>query len=223
MKEKNIKFYLILIGIIILLLMIFGIYSLTKNNDVVLDTSKEIVYLNYESKSHKVPAINIKKISNDINNSISKFVTPYLDQEEITIDYHYQVNGNILSLLIEVYDYSLEGAPKVDFKSYIINLKKLKLLTEEEVLKMFSLDKQEVIELIDKRFKSYYDDEMSQNIINNISYEEYKQLKGISNLNEAIILDIQNSKLNVYVKYNGFISEEKEYYYANIGYNFEFE
>ena len=60
--------------------MIYGDYM---NYFQILDNSKEIVYLYYsnEEYNHKVPAVNIKKISNEINNSIYEFVNPYIDKE----------------------------------------------------------------------------------------------------------------------------------------------
>ena len=38
---------------------------------------------------------------------------------------------------------------------------------------------------------------------------------------ECIYLDIKDSKLNIYLDYDAFLSEEKEYYLSEVGYVFE--
>lgn len=227
MKEKNIKKYLLISIILIIGILIYGVYLLmNRNSNVILDSSKEIVFTSYENEEYdqKIPNVNIKKISNDINNSINDFVEEYKDIKTNTITYHYQVNGNILSLFIIVEDNSIEGASDVTFKSYNINLNKLKVLTDTEVLDLFDLDKQVIVNEIDKRFKSYYEDEINKSIISSdMTYQEYMNKRGLSNLKDNLYFDINKGKLNVYVDYNSFLAEEKIYYLANIGYVFEFE
>lgn len=227
MKEKNIKIYLLVSIALIIGLAIYGVYLLmNRNGNVILDSSKEIVFTSYDNEEYNqhIPNVNIKRIGNDINNSINDFVVKYKDVKTNTITYHYQVNGNILSLFIIVEDNSLEGASDVTFKSYNIDLNKLKVLSDEEVLDLFDLDKQVIVNEIDKKFKNYYNDEKSKNIISsNMTYQEYMNKRGLSNLKDNLYFDINKGKLNVYVDYNSFLAEEKVYYLANVGYVFEFE
>lgn len=227
MKEKNIKIYLLVSIALIIGLAIYGVYLLmNRNGNVILDSSKEIVFTSYDNEEYNqhIPNVNIKRIGNDINNSINDFVVKYKDVKTNTITYHYQVNGNILSLFIIVEDNSLEGASDVTFKSYNIDLNKLNVLSDEEVLDLFDLDKQVIVNEIDKKFKNYYNDEKSKNIISsNMTYQEYMNKRGLSNLKDNLYFDINKGKLNVYVDYNSFLAEEKVYYLANVGYVFEFE
>ncbi|MBR2678697.1 MAG: hypothetical protein IKE63_04690 [Bacilli bacterium] len=225
MNDKKVKVYLLITIFSILVLIGYGIYLLIDNDDVILDSSKEIIYTAYENKDYnqQIPYVNIKKVSNQINNSIDEYIVNYKDKQAINISYHYQINGNVLSLMIIVEDYSFEGAPNVSFKSYNINLKKLRVLTDDEVLKLFDLTKVEVSNSIENRFKKYYEDEITKGIITNMSYEEYMTKRELSNLKDDIYLYIKDSKLNVYLDYNSFLSEEKIYYLADVGYIFEFE
>ena len=226
MKESKIRIYLLIAGVLVLGLIVYGIVSLRQTRKLsLIDSNKEIVYTNYENEDYdqKVPALNTTFLAKDINNSITEFVNPYLEKKSVHIDYHYQVNGNILSLLIEVKDYESEGAPEVAFKSYIINLQKKKVLTDEETLKLFNLSQEFVTDSINKRFEEYYEDEISKNIIPNMTYQEYMTKRGLVDLANNITLDINKSKLNVYVDYNALLSEEKDYYLADVGYIFEFE
>ena len=225
MDNKKLKIWFILIIVFIIALIVYGIYLLLNNSNVVLDKSKDIVYTYYENSDYnqQIPNINVKKISEQVNSSIMDFTNNYKDNKTCSISYHYQVSGNILSLFIEVEDSKYEGASDVSFKSYIINLKKLKLLTDDEVLKLFDLDKEIVVKAIDDKFKNYYQEEINKNIINSkITYQEYMNKRGISNLENNLYLDINDSKLNVYVDYNAFLAEEKQFYLSDVGYAFEF-
>ncbi len=227
MENKKLKVYFSLVILIIICLIVYGLYALLYRNDsVILDSSKDIVYTSYENEEYnqKIPNINIKKLSTQINNSIEEFTKEYKDVKTVTISYHYQVNGNILSLFITVQDHQYEGAPDVSFKSYIVNLKKLKLLSDDEVLELFDLDKETITRAIDTRFKEYYQDEITKKVISSdMTYQEYIEKRGLSDLGSNLYLDIKDSKLNVYVDYNAFIAEERQYYLAKVGYIFEFD
>ena len=224
MKNNNFKKYYVLIIILIVLIIFFGLYKLLNtNNNPILDKNKEIVYLFYSSKDNrqKVPAVNLKKISDNINFSINDFVNPYLDKEYVSIDYHYNVSGNILSLLITVTDYSREGAPDYTFKSFIINLKKLQILDNDNILKLYNTNIDNVVNMLDKQFKEYYDDEISKGIIDkSVSYDNYLISHEIDNLSNQISFDIVNSKLVIYLDFNEFSEIEKDYYFKDIGHEF---
>ena len=223
-KRKDYKNNIYLIIVLIFLLVFFGIYKLMNNNkNPILDNSKEIVYLYYsnEEYNHKVPAVNIKKISNEINNSINEFVNPYIDKEYVSIDYHYNISGNILALFITVSDYEREGVPNYSFKSFIVNLKELKLLDTNDILKLFNTDIDNISNMLDNEFKKYYNDEVNKNIIDsNISYEKYLKSHEINNFYDQISFDIVNSKLVICLDYNEFAETEKEYYFKDIGHVF---
>ena len=103
MKKKKYKNYFYLTIILLILLIGYGIYVIQNNNkNVIIDSSKDIVFTVYKSTSYKqeVPNINIKKLNNNINNEINKLVEPYLEKENVSIEYKYNINGNILSLII---------------------------------------------------------------------------------------------------------------------------
>ena len=225
-KDSNYKKYLYLIFILIFLIVSFGIYKLSNTNkSPLLDKNKEIVYLYYNNDEldQKVPAVNIKNISNNINNSINEFANKYLDKE-YNIDYHYNISGNILSLLIIVSDYSREGSPDYTFRSYIINIKELKVLNNEEILDLFNINMDNLVNKLNSQFMDYYNDEINKDIIDkNISYEDYLKSHEINNFNDQIYFDVVNSKLEVYIDFNEFASIEKNYYFNDIGHIFYYE
>lgn len=223
MNEKKLKKYFLLVILIIILLIIYGVYLLTNNEKIVKDSSKNIVYTYYENSDYnqKIPNVNINKLDKKINDSIIEFTNNFKDSKTASISYQYSLSGNILSLLITVEDSKYEGSPDVSFKSYIIDLKKLKILNDNQVLKLFDTDKKSVVEEMDNRFKKYYKEEIDKKIISNMTYKEYMDKRNLNNIGDNIYLYIEDAKLNVYLDYNLFIAEEKTYYLANIGYKFE--
>ena len=83
-KKSNEKLYLFGTVLLLIVIFIYGMFLLTKNdNDILLDNTKTIVYTSYENKDleKSVPAINVKKVSEELNNNISQLVTPYLNKE----------------------------------------------------------------------------------------------------------------------------------------------
>jgi len=225
---KNYKKYFILIIILIILILVFGIYKLfNTSKNPILDNSHDIVYLYYKSEDNrkKVPAVNIKKISDNINYSINEFVNPYLDKDYISIDYHYNVSGNILSLFVTIIDYSREGSPDYNFKSYIVNLKTLKILdNNNNILKLFNTNMDNIVSILDKQFKNFYNEEKEKNIIDkNITYNSYLKSHDISSFKDQISFDIVNSKLVIYIDFNEYADIEKEYYFKEIGHVYYYE
>ena len=228
-KKNNIK---ILIGIIILIIFIIFIYGIQllfsnkSTNDLLIDKSKDIVYTSYENTEYEkeVPSLNIINISDEVHNSINEFVKSYISKKANRISYHYQINGNILSLFTIIEDFQVEGSADVHYLSYIIDLKKLKILTNKEILDMFQTDEGSLIEVLNNNFKSYYETEKNKKIIPiDMSYEEYLTSHEITNFSDQMYYDISDSKLKIYLDYNQWTSYETENYLTNVGYIFEFE
>ena len=110
------------------------------------------------------------------------------------------------------------------YKSFIINLKKAKLLTNEEVLKIFDIDADVLKTNLDKQFKAYYEDEIANQIISSsVSYEEYLKAHEITDFLNEMYYDIKDGKLNVYLDYNEWTNLETENYFVGIGHVFEVE
>ncbi len=226
-KKSNEKLYIFGTVLLLIVIFIYGMFLLTKNdNDILLDNTRTIVYTSYENKDleKSVPAINVKKVSEELNNNISQLVTPYLNKENNKVYYKYQVNGNILSLIVIVEDFAVEGTLDVKFEAYNIDLVKLKVLSNDEVLKMFGLDINYIDKVLNDKFKLFYEEGIKSNSIDrNISYEEYLRMHNISSFRDNIYLYINNSKLNVYLDYDFWADKEAGSFLASIGYVFEVE
>ncbi len=222
-KKKRIKTYRLIVLIFIAMLIGYGVLlAFNNSSSIIADSSKTIVYTSYEDTDKEVPSVNIKKLSNEINNEINSFVKDYLNKEFNNISYQYQINGNVLSLLITIEDYEIEGSTDIKFLSYNIDLKKLKRLNDDELLSMFDMNKEDVIKVMDDKFKTFYEDEKYSSFIDkNMSYDKYLELREISNFNDVLYFYIDNSKLNIYVDYNQSSPMGPKNYFADIGYKFE--
>lgn len=223
MKKKKYKNYFYLTIILLILLIGYGIYVIQNNNkNVIIDSSKDIVFTVYKSTSYKqeVPNINIKKLNNNINNEINKLVEPYLEKENVSIEYKYNINGNILSLIIIISETKDESAPNLYFKTYNINLKKLKVLSDKEVLNLFDTNKSKITKGINEIFTNYYNEELEYSIIPNMTYQEYLKMRKLDNINDKLYFYISNNNLEVFVQYNIFSEVEKSFYLEDVGYSF---
>lgn len=223
MKKKKYKNYFYLTIILLILLIGYGIYVIQNNNkNVIIDSSKDIVFTIYKSTSYKqeVPNINIKKLNNNINNEINKLVEPYLEKENVSIEYKYNINGNILSLIIIISETKDESAPNLYFKTYNINLKKLKVLSDKEVLNLFDTNKSKITKGINEIFTNYYNEELEYSIIPNMTYQEYLKMRKLDNINDKLYFYISNNNLEVFVQYNIFSEVEKSFYLEDVGYSF---
>lgn len=223
MKKKKYKNYFYLTIILLILLIGYGIYVIQNNNkNVIIDSSKDLVFTVYKSTSYKqeVPNINIKKLNNNINNEINKLVEPYLEKENVSIEYKYNINGNILSLIIIISETKDESAPNLYFKTYNINLKKLKVLSDKEILNLFDTNKSKITKGINEIFTNYYNEELKYNIIPNMTYQEYLKMRKLDNINDKLYFYISNNNLEVFVQYNIFSEVEKSFYLEDVGYSF---
>ncbi len=222
-KKNNYQTYLYIVILLIILLIIYGIFQiLNTNKTILLDNNKDIVYNKIENKdlNQYVPNINIKEISTTINNDIDTFTNPYLNNKAVEITNNYEINGNILSLIIIITDFSNE-IPDYTFKSYIIDLSKLKILTEDEYLSMFNTNKDYIHNYINNIFSKYYKEELTNKIIDSsTTYNNYLKLRELTNLDKSITYYIEKGNLVVYLDYNIYSEKETSFYLEDVSYKF---
>ena len=223
-KEDNqTKIYLIISGVLLLIILIYSISLLTNNDNILLDSSKSIVYTTYQNTEYnqEIPQVNIKKVSDTINSQILDFTNNYKDIETNSIKYDYEVNGNVLSLIVIIENYEIEGPADMKFLSFAVDLKKKKILTNEELVNLFNYTENQIVDMINKSLLYYYNDELNKKIIKNISYEEYLSIHKITDLKKQLYYYVKDGKLNVYLDFQEWASEETENYFVDKSYIFE--
>ena len=224
MKNK-----IILLSLCVVFLFIiagYGITKITKNNNYLNDSSKNIVFDYYKSKelNQVIPHINIKKVDIEINKKIDEFMKPYMEKYTVTTNYHYHINGSIFTLFIIISDDNNDWSPFVHFKEFHVDLKKLKVLTTEDVLNMYNYKEDEIIEQLNNKFKKYYEDERRKNVISrDISYDKYLEMYFIKNWKDIIHYDIIEKELYACIEYFIYPEDHKYFYMKKqgIGYCFK--
>ena len=170
-----------------------------KNKNEYLVYAKEYNQNTYYSKY--VPYVNIKgETAKLINSDINSFVEDYLKDRNTYITYEYDINGDILSLLIEVIDNDTGFAPEVYFKTYNYNMKEDILLDDMRLLELFGVDETIVENVIENKFRDYYDDIIEANYYNEkeCSYTCFLKYRNVDNYLDNVAYYVKNGNLIAY-------------------------
>lgn len=216
---------LIVIGIVCLIIVLIGYiaYNYYQNNYVSLkeDKFKEIVYPIYTRKNNKktsteVPKINIKSSKIDkVNKDIYKKMGSFLGKDTNTSSYSYEINGDILSLVIEMIDYNTDYTPEFRFKTYNINLNTLELMSDKDLLELYGVKEKDVEKSIKNKFKYFYKDELKKGYLdkNECPYECFLNWRNVNNYMDNLEYYISDGKLYAYKEFVVVsLYGEEEYY-----------
>ncbi len=229
-KQIDNKTLRLMAGVTILfigLLVFLGIDNLLNNKRLTFkdDNSKPIVYTYFRSKkaNQEIPYFNVRnKDLSQINDNISKYVKPYLNNDKVKISYEYNTSGIILSLVVKIND---EENYKVKFRSYNVNIDEEKLLSDEYLINYYSLDSSQIKQKVKAQLKTYFDEEVG----NYFSYEEvkfdnYLSMRLIDSIDTTdYAYYIKNGKLTAFVPFNPFSIYGEEEYFQEKHFNFVLE
>ena len=148
MRKSNNKIIAIIImavsaSIGLLFLLINNKYDYSK---LLEDTKYDIVYDKITTEKDKVPYINMNnEVSKEINQEIDFIYENYLLFSPDGFSYKYNISGSILSIIITAYVVHPESSHyDIIYKSYNIDLKTSKLLTNNEILKRFKITEEKM-------------------------------------------------------------------------------
>ena len=175
-KNKKMDYSLILMGIFIVIAicaMVACFMLLNKKEEVVyidkkntkkdyVYTAKKVINETSDGSYDKIPTINIDNSNIEkINNKILTNYNNVKDNGEYDYSYNYNVNKNehILSLKVE-YSYIPKGLEKMVtyYDTYNIDLLTGNIISDDELLKRYDIDKSKLKNFIESKFKSYYND-----------------------------------------------------------------
>ncbi|MBQ6539270.1 MAG: hypothetical protein IJL76_03220 [Bacilli bacterium] len=199
------------------LLVFLGIDKIMNNKSITFrqDNSKDIVYTLYESKKadQKIPYFNTSnKDLQLINDNISKYVKPYLNNSKVKISYDYNLSGIILSLVVKIYN---EENYSVKFRSYNINLDEESLLSDEYLLNYYSIDSSEIKQKVKTKLNDYYLDEAGKYFeLQEVDFDRYLEMRLFNSIDtKDYAYYVKNGKLTAYVPFNPYsIYGEEEYF-----------
>ena len=202
MKKKNNgnnKNRIILLIVVLFLAIVYIIYHYAVRDNTFdkykKDKSKNIIYSVYKEKDVNVPNINLKGVAIDeINNIIIDKANEFLRGKN-NITYNFDINGKILSLVIQYTDYYDEGGyPIVTCDVYNINFYESKVLDNSEVLALYNITEEDVEPIVQSRFGEFYNELTEQKYYHGeCDYDCFLSLRGIKNGNYM-------ANINYYIK-----------------------
>ena len=197
-KKKAITLLILCISLIIVIIL-YQIYSNYRRdyNYLKEDRGEYLVYTRYNQNNKEVPYINVASQEvKKLNNEIVDYCNEYVNIENLQIKYEYNISGNYLSVIIKVID----NEKKLSFKSFNVNLKTRKSLTEDELLQYFKVDKDIVSASIYNKFVDMYNEEVKEGYIegNLCDFECYMNYREVDDYLSDVSLAIKNGKLTAY-------------------------
>lgn len=215
-------------------LTIFGIiyFSIYQNNRknytyIKVDKNSPLVITRFDNENSKYPItvpyinINTEEIKN-INSEILTFSQALASKKKSVILYEYEVNGEILSLVLTAIDNSTD-IPKIDFKTYNIDLKDAKVLTNDEILNLYGITSADVEKVLENKFKKYYQEELQAGYLieQECNYDCFLRYREITSYLENVKYYISNKNL---VAYKPFATQSiygEEEFYADETFGFQ--
>lgn len=203
MKKKNKinseKNKIIILIVILVLAIIYIIYHYTVRDNTFdkykNDKSKNIVFSVYKDKDINVPNINLKGLAIDeINNNIVYKANEFLKGKN-KITYNFDINGKILSLVIQYVDYYDEGGyPIITCDVYNINFYESRVLDNAQMLSLYNITEDDVKPIVQSRFGEFYNELKEKNFYHGeCNYDCFLSLRGIKNGNYM-------ADINYYIK-----------------------
>ena len=236
-KNNNTLSILVICGLIAVIC--FCLYFITNfaNNTISYvdkkNSDKEYVYTikKQENSSQdgvydEVPTINLDTEEfTKINNNILKKYEEISTKSDYDYSYKFNQSDNILALKITYAYYPNDTAiyPIRYFETYNINLKNGKVLSDEEILKMYRLKSEKVNEFLEAKFKGFYSDLVNSKFYTEkeCNYKCFLSNRGISdNYLNGTSYYIENGSLTVFKYYYIYSDYNEDEYFKNTNYQF---
>lgn len=184
-----------------------------------IDKNSPLVLTRFSNDNSKypidVPYINIKSEEVEkINSEILTNCQTLANKKNSVIIYEYEINGEILSIVLKTID-NTKTVPELAFKTYNLNLKSLKLLSNTEILELYSLTEENIEKTIESKFRNYYTKEIQEGYLTakECNYECFLKYREVTNYLDNVEYYINNKNL---VAYRSFatksIFSEEEFY-----------
>ena len=231
-KNNNTNRLIIIIAIAIFLIIFILVYGINKNkdlnyNDIKENKNKDLVYTRYQKNTDnytvEVPYLNMNiGVAAGINQDIEVFVDEFMKTNKAFITYKYNINGHILSLIVQIVDYDVETVPQTYFRSYNVNLSNGDLISEQALLDYYGITKDKVESIIKNQFQDYYNEEVAEGYLvkeecDMACFLKYREMNGyMENLNYFI----KDSKLYIYKPFQVYSIFGEEDFYKDSDFEF---
>ncbi len=233
MKERkswlNKKIIFIVSLLVVFVLVVFVISSLLKKEKVydykkiIKESGYDIVYpIKSEKDDTKIPVINIENENiKKVNSEIIELYEFYVLEKGNKFSYKYSVSEDILSLLITLKSEVL-GNTYLNYKSYIIDLGKLDVMSTEEILNKFNVDKDDLNYFLINKFLNYYTDMVDKKILskNECDFDCFIKQCNFEDFMEANSYYVNKNHLEVYKFFNIYNEYDYDSYFTEDSFRF---
>ena len=222
------------LGLVILIILLVG-YYLYKNyysnyNYIKVDTDHYLVYTksssyNRQNMRNEIPFINIDSPdANLVNRTIEEYAESFLENKDNLFVYDSQVNGEVLSVLIKMKDYS-DGYsfPESEFHTYNFDLTTQTLMDDDELLSLFHVTKDDVSAIIQKQFEEYYQKEVEEGylVAEECNYECFLNWRGVSDYMDDVHYYVRDGSLIAYRGFSIYSVFSEEEFFDDKSYEFK--
>lgn len=228
------KKFLIYGGIVLFSFLVIIYYFYQENysnyNYLKVDKSEYLVYTlesfnNGKGHACEIPYINID--SNDaklVNEAISSFKEEFfLGQKNNILVYDSSLNGDVLSVLLRMTDYSAGYSfPDVYFHTYNFNLETRTLMSDEAILSLFSVTEEDVRNKIEEKFHEFYEDEVYKGYLvkQECDYECFLGWREVDDYLDSVSYFVRDGKLIAYRPFTVYSVYGEEEYFTDKDYEF---
>ena len=173
---------------------------------------------------NEIPEINIdSKDAQLVNDAIINYANSFLKDKNNLFVYTSQLNGEVLSVLLKMLDYS-DGYPfpKTTFHTYNFNLKTQTLLSNDDLLALFDVTDVDVEKKIKGQFESYYNDEVSKGFLvsQECDYNCFLKWRNVDNYMDDVYYYVRNGQLIAYRSFDIYSVYGEEEYFDDSSYEF---
>ncbi len=212
---------------LVLIILLLGYYFYSKNyknfNYLKIDKSQYLVYTIYsrdndDNITTRVPTININnEVISSVNKKIVSLMNDFLKEEDNIATYEFEINGDILSLVLKMVDNHSSEIPEFKFRTYNFNLKTLQLVDDSELLQIYNIDEKTVSYKVQEQFKKFYTDEQKKGYIdsNQCDYACFLSWRDVDDYMDDIHYYIKEGKLYIYKEFVVYSIFGEEYYFKD--------
>ena len=195
-------------------------YKVNKKEDFIYTKTE------YKKSNSAIPYINLNtQFAKELNEQLSTLASTYRksDTSNNSISYRYNINANIVSLVVILKSINENDELTFDFVTYVFDLDKgAKVLDDEEILSRYNLTEEDVSKEIRKQMKQKYDYEVKEEILpSTCDFNKcFLKLRNIDQFTDNANYFIENEELVVYRSYNVYSKYEEENVYSREDFKF---
>ena len=223
-KDKKIIIFIAVIVIIIIGSLYFISNKKYDYSNLLEYKDYDIVYDRINKSKDKVPYININNdLVISINNEIENMYQEYLLFSPDGFNYKYSLSKSILSIIIEAYVVHPESTHyDIIYKSYNIDLKEMKLLSNDEILERFNITEKKFEFYLYNKFLNYYNELIKSNYLNEkeIDFNTFLEDKNIDNMLDDNSFYINNNHLELYKYFNIYTDYNEQKFFNKDSFHF---